>query len=76
MLSGTQLRKVLGLRSTQIELQFTEDSVIVTTRGYGHRVGMSQYGANAMAIEGADYIDILEHYYTGALVCRYNDNDN
>lgn len=74
--TGTQLRKVLGLRSTQIEFQFTEDSVIVTTRGYGHRVGMSQYGANAMALEGTDYIDILEHYYTGTLVCRYNDNNN
>ena len=72
--SGTALRKILGLRSTHIELQFVADVVIVITRGYGHRVGMSQYGANAMALNGADYIEILEHYYTGATVCRYNDN--
>ena len=73
-MSGTALRKILGLRSTHIELQFVVDVVIVITRGYGHRVGMSQYGANAMALNGADYIEILEHYYTGATVCRYNDN--
>ena len=37
----------------------------VSTKGYGHGVGMSQYGANAMAKEGSDYRAILQHYYTG-----------
>ena len=36
--------------------------------GYGHGVGMSQYGANTMALAGADYREILTHYYTGAVI--------
>ena len=41
------------------------EDVRVSTKGYGHGVGMSQYGANAMAKEGSDYRAILQHYYTG-----------
>lgn len=45
---GTSLRSALGLRSTAFSISTTEDTVTITTRGYGHRVGMSQYGADAM----------------------------
>ena len=64
--TGTQLRSKLGLRSTAFSVEVQGKSIIITTRGFGHRVGMSQYGAQAMAEEGAGYADILSHYYTGA----------
>jgi len=66
--TGVQLRSLLGLRSTAFEILAAEDVITVKTRGYGHRVGMSQYGANAMAREGASYVKILSHYYPGAAV--------
>ena len=62
---GTELRKLLGLRSTNFTLQIDDASVTITTKGYGHRVGMSQYGADAMGEDGADYRQILSHYYYG-----------
>ena len=62
--SGTELRSLLGLRSTNFELSVT-DQITVTTKGYGHGVGMSQYGANDMAKRGYSYVDILKKYYTG-----------
>jgi stage II sporulation protein D len=63
--SGTQLRSKLGLRSTAFEIAVSGDKITVTTRGFGHRVGMSQYGAQAMAQEGHSFSEILAHYYTG-----------
>lgn len=63
--SGTQLRKLLNLRSTNFTLEVGEDAVTVTTKGFGHRVGMSQYGADAMAESGSSYSQILSHYYQG-----------
>ena len=65
-LSGTELRALLGLDSTCFELSFTDQAVTFQTRGFGHRVGMSQYGANAMAEQGFDYRTILRYYYRGA----------
>ena len=62
---GTQVRSLLGLRSTAFAITVSENVVTITTRGYGHRVGMSQYGANAMAEKGAAYPEILAHYYAG-----------
>jgi len=62
---GTDLRAMLGLRSTAFSMTAVGDTVTVTTKGYGHRVGMSQYGAQAMAIDGSDYTQILSHYYPG-----------
>lgn len=62
---GTRLRSLLGLRSTAFRMEAVGDSVIITTRGYGHRVGMSQYGAEAMAVNGENYRAILKHYYPG-----------
>ena len=62
---GTELRKLLGLRSTVFSVSVDGDTVSVQTRGYGHRVGMSQYGADAMAVRGSTYAEILAHYYQG-----------
>lgn len=63
--TGTELRKKLGLRSTAFVMTALQDSITVTTKGFGHRVGMSQYGAEAMAVQGSDYRQILAHYYLG-----------
>ncbi len=60
---GVDLRSKLGLRSTDFSISIDNDQVVITTRGYGHGVGMSQYGANGMATEGYDYKAILSHYY-------------
>ena len=62
---GTELRSLLGLRSTAFTVTVSENAVTFTTRGYGHRVGMSQYGADAMAVQGRTYREILAHYYPG-----------
>lgn len=63
--TGTQLRKLLGLRSTAFTVAVQDHTVTIQTRGYGHRVGMSQYGADAMAATGSTYEQILAHYYQG-----------
>ena len=63
--AGTEVRKLLGLRSTAFTITTEGDSVTFHTRGFGHRVGMSQYGADAMAAAGSDYSEILDHYYQG-----------
>ena len=60
---GTVFRSLLNLRSTDLELALKEDEIQITTKGYGHGVGMSQYGANGMASEGYTYEDILKYYY-------------
>lgn len=62
---GTQVRQKLGLRSTAFVITVVGSSVTITTKGSGHRVGMSQYGADAMAVTGSGYEDILSHYYPG-----------
>ena len=65
LFSGTMLRRLLNLRSTAFSLRIEEDAAVFATRGYGHRVGMSQYGADAMAASGATFAEILSHYYPG-----------
>ena len=72
--SGTEFRRLLGLNSTAVILSVIGDHVTITTKGYGHRVGMSQYGAEAMAAQGHLYPDILLHYYRGVKLVEYNDN--
>lgn len=64
--SGAQLRTLLGLASTDIELAIKPEEIQVRTYGNGHAVGMSQYGANDLAKNGKNYKQILEHYYPGA----------
>ena len=60
--TGQEIRAALSLRSASFDIEY-DDGFKITTRGYGHCVGMSQYGANAMAKEGKTYKEILEHYY-------------
>lgn len=64
-LSGIEVRQRLGLKSANFYLSRSNGKVYVTTRGYGHGVGMSQTGANAMADEGCTFDEILSHYYPG-----------
>ena len=63
--SATDLRRRLNLRSTNFNITTAGDKVTITTKGYGHGVGMCQYGAKGFAEHGYDYIKILKHYYTG-----------
>ena len=64
-LSGTQLRFLLELRSSAITWTFDSQSVTFQVSGYGHGVGMSQYGANVLAEQGLTCTEILAHYYPG-----------
>lgn len=70
---GTLLRQKLGLRSTAFTMTAAGNHIIVTTKGFGHRVGMSQYGADAMAVTGSDYGQILAHYYPGTTLLDWID---
>ncbi len=68
---GTQLRKALGLRSTAFTVSWDAGGITFETRGYGHRVGMSQYGADAMAASGSSFDQILAHYYAGTELIQW-----
>ena len=68
--TGTELRTMLSLRSTAFSVAASGAEIRITTRGYGHRVGMSQYGADAMAVQGSTYPEILGHYYPGTELAR------
>ena len=76
VLKGTEIRSALGLSSALFTISFKEGTgwkgssdtntqIIIVSSGSGHGVGMSQYGADGMAREGADYKEILKHYYSG-----------
>ncbi|WP_458411690.1 stage II sporulation protein D [Schinkia sp. CFF1] len=62
---GREIREKLELRSTDFTWKKQGNNVVITTKGYGHGVGMSQYGANGMATEGKSFKDIIIHYYKG-----------
>lgn len=66
--TGKSLYNNLGLKSTDFSLEKVNDKIVISTVGYGHGVGMSQYGALGMALEGYGYQDILKYYYNGANV--------
>ena len=66
--SGVEFRKLLNLRSADFSIENNGANVVISTNGYGHGVGMSQYGANGMANNGSSYTDILLHYYTGVSI--------
>ena len=68
---GTEVRSILSLRSACFEWEVQGEELVFFVTGHGHGVGMSQYGANAMALAGEDHIAILTHYYTGTVVERY-----
>lgn len=61
--SGREFREILSLRSADFSLDFQDNKVVITTYGYGHGVGMSQFGANALAKQGKTYDEIIKHYY-------------
>lgn len=65
ILTGKEVREALGLNSSHFTWYTRGDNVVIETTGYGHGVGMSQYGANGMAAEGKGYQEIVKHYYQG-----------
>jgi len=71
---GTVVRQKLGLRSTAFTVMAVGDTFLIATKGFGHRVGMSQYGADAMAVKGSSFQEILAHYYPGTKLETYLQN--
>lgn len=65
---GTDIYNKLSLKSTDFEIELYGDNVKISTTGYGHGVGMSQYGALGMAEQGYTYEEILKHYYTNTKI--------
>lgn len=68
--TGAQIAKLLSLRSSNFEIAFDGEGFTFTVKGYGHGVGMSQNGANYLAQQGADYKEILLHYYSGCELAK------
>lgn len=66
--TGKEVREKLGLKSSDFTMERKEDYIVVYTKGYGHGVGMSQYGANEMAKAGKTYVDIIQYYYQGVTI--------
>lgn len=64
-LSGVEIRTIFGLRSARFEITIDGDNIKFNVLGYGHGVGMSQTGADSMAKQGANYEEIIKHFYTG-----------
>ena len=65
VIKGTEIRELFGLNSTNFKIEVTQNEVIFTTKGRGHGVGLSQYGARYMALSGATFDEIIKHYYNG-----------
>lgn len=65
ILTGKEIREALDLKSTDFTWERKGNKIVITTKGYGHGVGMSQYGANGMATAGKTYDQIVQHYYKG-----------
>lgn len=61
--SGKEIREKLGLQSSDFTIEQNKDHLVFTTKGFGHGIGMSQFGANGMAKEGKDYQEIVQYYY-------------
>jgi stage II sporulation protein D len=74
-ISGTAFRTLFGLRSSNVVINVNDTEVTFSVKGYGHGVGMSQYGANQLAKQGYTYDEILKHYYSGtelSKICVFN----
>ena len=67
---GTDIYNKLSLRSTDFTIELKGDYLTITTKGYGHGVGMSQYGALGMAKKGYKYDEILKHYYSNTTLTK------
>lgn len=70
-LTGKFVCSSLSLKSTHFTIIDDQDKIVIKTKGYGHGVGMSQYGAEGMAKEGKNYEEILKHYYTGVEIKKF-----
>ncbi|HET7578289.1 MAG TPA: stage II sporulation protein D [Bacillales bacterium] len=66
--TGREIREKLNLRSTDFTMKHEGSRVVITTKGWGHGVGMSQYGANGMAKQGKNYRQIIKYYYQGVSI--------
>lgn len=66
--TGAEIREILELRSSNFDVEYKDERFIFTTRGYGHGVGMSQYGANALAKDGKKFDEILKYFYKDCTV--------
>jgi stage II sporulation protein D len=69
-INGVEFRKLFNLRSTDFDINIIGDNVYIKTRGYGHGVGMSQYGANSLALNGKSYKDIIKYYYNNVTITK------
>lgn len=67
-IAGVEARSILGLKSTNFEIIKEEGKIKFSVKGYGHGVGMSQTGADAMAKEGKNYEEIIKHFYVGVII--------
>lgn len=66
--TGEEIRSIFSLRSPVFTVNSTDSAITFNVLGYGHGIGMSQYGADYFARQGYTYKDILMHYYTGVVV--------
>ncbi len=73
-ISGVELRGILGLKSANFEISIEGENVTFNVIGYGHGVGMSQTGADALANQGYQYYEIIKHYYTGVDITNIKNN--
>lgn len=73
-LSGAEIRSVFSLRSSNFEISYNDGEFTFTVYGYGHGVGLSQYGADCMAKQGSDFKEILTHYYSGCRVDKFTNS--
>jgi len=69
-MTGSKFRTMLGLKSSNFYIKFNSNDIEIDCSGYGHGVGMSQWGADAMAKDGKNYIQILTHYYQGTDISK------
>ena len=71
-IAGTEARTILGLKSTNFTFQINDQNIVFSVTGYGHGVGMSQTGADALAKTGSNYEDIIKHFYTDVEIVEVN----
>ena len=71
-IAGTEIRSILGLKSTNFNIEIGDNNIKFKVIGYGHGVGMSQTGADSLANQGYNYKQIIEHYYFGTEIKKMN----